>query len=141
MADARYIEFKLDDVSKARLRALTEKLFGDAYSRVYCDHVTLAYGPEQVAAYDKSLLGASGEFSAWKVISDEKGAALELDREDLSRLGVNNKRPHVTLACADGTKPVYSNALIEGYYSGRFAAEATCLDEPCVVSGVVRAVF
>ena len=140
MADARYIEFKLDDGSKARLKALVERLFGNFYPNVYCDHVTLAYGPEQVAEFDEGLLGAADEFEAWNVISDERGAALELDREELARLGVNNERPHVTLACADGTRPVYSNALIAGYYEGAPGATATQLDEPFPVSGTVRAV-
>lgn len=140
MINARYIEFKLDDESKARLKALTKRLFGNSYLNVYCDHITLAYGPEQVAAFDEGLIGISGKFEAWNVVSDEKGAALELDKEKLACLGVNNERPHVTLACAAGVKPVYSNTLIAEYYSGSLSVKATQLDEPCVVSGTVRTV-
>ena len=140
MINARYIEFKLDDASKAYLKALTKKLFGNSYPNVFCDHVTLAYGQEQVAAFDEGLMGVFGKFEAWNVISDEKGAALELDREKLKCLGVNNEHPHVTLACAAGIKPVYSNTLIAEYYSGSFSAKATQLEEPCVISGTVRAV-
>ena len=140
MVNARYIEFKLDDASKARLKELVARTFGDSYPNVFCDHVTLAYGPGQVADFDEGLLGSSASFEAWNVVYDGKGAALELDREELLSLGVNNERPHVTLACAAGVKPVYSNELIAGYYAGTNGADAVQLDKPVIVSGTVNAV-
>lgn len=140
MTKARYIEFKLDETSKNRLKVLTEKLFGGSYRNIYCDHVTLAYGPEQVAAFDESLIGVKDRFEAWNVVYDEKGAALELDRKELSRLGVNNDRPHVTMACAEDVRPVYSNELIARYYSGSLSVKSVQLNESFVVSGFVHEV-
>lgn len=97
----------------------------------------MAYGPEQVAAFDGSLFGKTASLESWNIIYDENGAALDLPRDEFLPFGVNNEHPHVTLACAAGTRPVYSNELIGGFYSGANDAQVVQLERPVRVSGRV----
>lgn len=141
MEGIQYIAFKLSPLCRRRLAGLERRMFSGRYQKVYCDHVTLAYGPGQVEAFDKSLLGRTAAFESWNIIADDRCAALEVDRNDFLSIGVNNEYPHVTMACAAGTKPVYSNELIRGYYADEGAAEVILLDRPFRLVGRVEPVM
>ena len=110
--DILYICLKLDEESKTKLKILTNEIFNDEYSRMFCDHLTLAYGRE-CESYDMELLGIKATIVADTVAYDDRIAALVVDRSQVEKLGVNNEHPHVTLAIFDHeTKPVYSNQLL-----------------------------
>lgn len=109
----QYICLKLDDDSKSRLREIVLEIFGSENCvRLFCDHLTLAYG-EQVDYFDMNLLGLEFDLSSDEIAYDDKCAALVVDSEQVLELGVNNEHPHITLATFDyATKPVYSNQLL-----------------------------
>ena len=111
-AETLYVCLKLNPESRGRLRELTVEMFNDEYCRLLCDHLTLAYGPE-VRDFDESLIGRKATISASKVAFDENIAALEVDRDQVKRLGVHNRHPHITLAIFDhSTQPAYSNHML-----------------------------
>ena len=136
----RYIALKLDDTSREKLVGLVKRCFQE-YPQVYCDHVTLAYGQDQVEAYDQELFGEEVRLDVWNVVYDGRCAAAEVDPEQLLGLGANNERPHITLVTADGTPPVYSNELLEDFYEGRGDAGLMQLEEPVVLAGRVEPVY
>ena len=109
-----YVCLKLNPISRGRLRELTVEMFNDEYCRLLCDHLTLAYGPE-VRDFDESLIGRKATIAASKVAFDENIAALEVDRDQMKRLGVHNKHPHITLAIFNSSvQPAYSNHMLAG---------------------------
>ncbi len=86
------------------IQALLAK-FPPKHERVLGHHSTIAFKPN-------SLDGISvGEESSMKIIGrvfDEKGDALLVEN-----IKSTNKHPHITLSCAKGVSPFYSNELIE----------------------------
>lgn len=78
------------------------------HPEIYCHHVTVAFKPtlEQARVLD-TLVGEKYNFRASRLVSNAKGQALEVD------LQTNNPHSHVTISCARGVKPVYSNTLLE----------------------------
>jgi hypothetical protein len=83
---------------------LLEK-FPPKHEKVFAHHSTIAFKPE-------SLKGIEiGEKSSMKIIArayDEKGDALLVENPKSE-----NENPHITLSCAKGVSPVYSNELIK----------------------------
>jgi hypothetical protein len=83
-----------------------------AHKRVYADHVTLAFNPgeEEMAkfkAFDKSkprLIHIIG------YMRDDKGEAALVRLADLPFC--TNSNPHITLSCAEGVPPSYSNSML-----------------------------
>ncbi len=75
------------------------------HGKKFGHHSTIAFKPG-------SLDGISvGEKLTMKIIgrvSDEKGDALLVENPKST-----NNHPHITLSCAEGVSPVYSNELIE----------------------------
>ena len=119
MLNAKYIMVKLSQADHDALADAVEGQFGGSslydYKKVFCDHMTLAYGPDQVGAFDESLLGKEVVIHGTEVIYNERCAALRIAKEDAAALGCNNENPHVTLATDGETKPVYSNDLIKNH--------------------------
>lgn len=110
--DIIYICLKLDEESKTKLKILANEIFNDEYSRMFCDHLTLAYGRE-CESYDMGLIGSEAKIVADTVAYDDRIAALVVDRSQVEKLGVNNEHPHITLAIFDhSTKPSYSNQML-----------------------------
>ena len=109
--DILYVCVKLDNESKVKLKNIVSEMFGDDYTKLFCDHLTLAFGRE-VELFDMDLLGSEVKIVADTVAYDDKIAALVVDRDQVEELGVNNEHPHVTLATFDhSTRPVYSNQM------------------------------
>ncbi|MDA8611288.1 hypothetical protein N9L18_00270 [Candidatus Pacebacteria bacterium] len=78
------------------------------HSNVFCHHVTLAYRPDpETAEKYEGLIGEFVELRAVWMRTDEKGQAAIV-----SGIESENKHPHVTISCADGVEPVYSNELL-----------------------------
>lgn len=110
--DILYICLKLDDKSKSELRQLVAEIFADEYSRLLCDHLTLAFGRE-CELFDMDLIGKKATIVSNQIAYDDRIAALVVDRSQVEDLGVNNEHPHVTLAIFDSSiRPVYSNQLL-----------------------------
>ena len=107
-----YVCLNLDPESRGELRELVCEVFNDEYCRLLCDHLTLAYGPE-VRDFDESLIGRKATITSSAMAYDEHVAALVVDRDQVERLGVHNKHPHITLAIFDhSTRPAYSNHML-----------------------------
>ena len=78
---------------------------------LYGDHVTLRYKPAK-SDLERTPLGEHALVQVIGWASDEKGQAV-LVRPSVTSA---NRYPHVTVACAKGIEPVYSNRLLaEGY--------------------------
>lgn len=95
------------------------KIFTPRHSNVFADHVTLCFrpSPEQVAVV-QALMTSHQDQSVWLEITghaeDDKGQAVSVRFADLTSHGVEvkNSIPHMTVSCANGTSPVYSNELL-----------------------------
>lgn len=74
-----YIALKLDAQSKIKLEKLVTARFGEEYGRIYCDHLTLAYGEDQVQAFDMDLIGERVQLEIWNIIYDAKAVAAQVD--------------------------------------------------------------
>lgn len=75
------------------------------HSKIFAHHSTIEFKP-------KSLDGIEiGKTSTLKILgraTDEKGDAILVENPKSK-----NKFPHITLSCAEGVSPVYSNELLE----------------------------
>ena len=84
---------------------------------IHCDHVTLAYKPDdKQAQLLEQLEGVEVHFIANGWAADEKGQALEgeLDwNKYYQQYGLLQRNWHVTVATNEGVPPVYSNELLE----------------------------
>ena len=94
-------------VLDAPSRVLLLAMVPPRHEMVFADHITLEHDPASPVA---------GEFQARAVVldvmSDEQGQAVvvELDR-NAGALMKPGQRPHITLSCAPGILPAYSNRL------------------------------
>jgi Fungal tRNA ligase phosphodiesterase domain. len=81
------------------------KMFPPKHKRVFAHHSTIAFKPNDLAGIEV------GKESSLKVVArvyDEKGDALLVENSKSK-----NQYPHITLSCAEGVSPVYSNELIK----------------------------
>jgi len=114
----RFISIKLTEESRANLLQAIPPL----YENVFADHVTLRYKANEI---DVNIFQALKEkitkidLRVFGYASNEKGQAVcvvyvgEIDGKQIFLPPTNNKVPHITISCADGVKPVYSNELLE----------------------------
>jgi hypothetical protein len=92
----------LDEASAANLKALA------SHPVVYCDHATIAFRPKpEVYAKYEGLVDRYLTLRTIGIAKDESGQAVALDG-----LPSENDQPHITISCADGVKPKYSNELL-----------------------------
>lgn len=115
-----YTGIFLDDFSRIRLL----HKFPPIHSNVYADHVTLRFrpSPEEVLHLDHWTddHGDRVELVPVRLVSDDKGQALEVSPFNIptfysseSNLPKNPQQIlHITISCADGVSPVYSNKLL-----------------------------
>lgn len=93
----------LDEDTKAALRDFV------LHPHQYCEHVTMAYRPEP-DTYNKykDMMGQVIEFTIPAIFHDECGEAAVVE-------GVmsENEVPHITISCAEGVKPSYSNRMFK----------------------------
>ncbi len=81
------------------------KKFSPKHKKVFGHHSTIAFKPVNLNGIEV------GKESLIKIIArvfDERGDALLVENPKSQ-----NKYPHITLSCAEGVSPVYSNELIE----------------------------
>lgn len=102
---AKYFSIILDESDQNYLK----RMRCVAHPRLFCHHVTVAFNPtlEQIAQFTP-LIGRRFVFNATSLVTDEKGQAMRV--EGVPSL---NKHPHITISCAEGVSPVYSNELLD----------------------------
>jgi hypothetical protein len=85
---------------------------------VYADHLTLAFGKNMA---DKEYpVGQKMELKVWGLAEDSKGQAVLCTFLDPLKLLDPKQAPHITISCADGVPPKYSNELVS---RGKFIPE------------------
>ena len=106
MSNAIYWAVKLDDESKVKLLDKVKPI----HDKVFGEHMTIVFGPndEQEASLS-NIIGEKVIMSAFGVVSDDKGQAVFTTGFDRFDGGVS----HITISCANGIKPNYSNELIK----------------------------
>jgi len=112
----------LTEHSKKKLASFFEGM----HSVKFGHHITTEFKPESVPDNE-------GQFVLVTIVGyakDERGEAVVAIPH-----GVNckNKTPHITVSCADGTKPFYSNKLLAGGF--------TKLKCPIHLTGKVTSIF
>lgn len=115
MADAIYTGVFLTEAGRKRLL----EFFPPRHQNVYADHATLFFKPppevaEVVKALSRDLLEVM-KFSVVSHVADEKGQAvgIEFFRGHLNGVMIKSEILHITISCAEGTSPVYSNTLMK----------------------------
>jgi len=81
------------------------KKFPPKHDKIFAHHSTIAFKPANLDGIN------IGQKSLVKIVGrafDEKGDALLVENQKST-----NENPHITLSCAEGVKPVYSNELIK----------------------------
>ncbi len=88
---------------------LLKKKIPPMYEKVFYHHMTIAFNPSR-EAFDRygDLMGKEIELFVMAVCNDSKAQAVLVD-SDLVEEGF----PHITLSCAEGVKPFYSQTLIK----------------------------
>jgi len=105
MSDTIYWAVKLDMPSVARLASH----FPPIHSNVHAEHVTLVFNPsEEQEAKLIPECGKEVSMSVTGYAEDDKGQAVVVAGIDRLDGGL----PHVTISCASGVRPVYSNRLL-----------------------------
>lgn len=114
----QYIALKLMPESKNRLVEFVKREFNGGHGRIYCDHITLAYGPSEIEAFDPDLFGEKRVITVNSVIYDKNAAAVPIETDEIAGIDCNNEHPHITLTTTNSVRPVYSNELLKDYYDG-----------------------
>jgi hypothetical protein len=107
MPKPTYVGVFLDRASRDLLLARVPA----RHSKIFADHLTIAFGKE---LENKTFpIGLKVEMEVLGSADDEKGQAAIIAAKDkvVELVGIY-KHPHITISCAEGTKPVYSNELI-----------------------------
>jgi hypothetical protein len=102
-----YTAVFLDDESKRKLLSWWKSENGDLLPVTYADHMTIQFRPSEDEVAKLSL----GEEATLHVVgwaADDRGQAILVRSEVPS----SNQNPHITVATAKGTSPVYSNKLL-----------------------------
>ena len=84
-----------------------------SHPNIYAEHITVVFNP--TPEQDKTLIkqiGMSVIIAVTGVGADDKGQAVVVAGDRARRLG--GGIPHITISCSDGTKPFYSNKLLDG---------------------------
>ena len=100
-----YVAVVLDNESRAKLRKLAK------HSDVKCHHLTLCFKPteKQWAKYKSMVVvGQKRTLVVTGIAWDDKGQAVHVPETPSDE----SPYPHVTISCAEGTKPVYSIELL-----------------------------
>ena len=123
MSKTLYWAVKLDSSSVAKLLSKLPPI----HPNVYAHHITLAFRPNEMEEeLWSSRHGESVTLTVDKFAFDESGQAVIVGGIDRSRGGI----PHVTISCANGVKPVYSNTLLA-------SGELHDLSESLNITGVI----
>lgn len=107
MSKTLYWAVQLNGASKAILLSKMSPL----HEKVFADHMTIAFRPDDTT--DKEFMDRIDEEIELVVVGeakDQKGQAAVVVPGHITK--PDGLPPHITISCAPGTKPVYSNTLI-----------------------------
>ena len=80
------------------------------HANVFNKHVTVVFKADLDTV--TPILGKEVEVTLVSEHVDDKGQAVRV-KYDEWLMEMANKEPHITISCAEGTKPMYSNELIK----------------------------
>lgn len=92
--------------------------YGIVHPNIYVDHVTLCYKPskEEIASTE-TWNGRTISVQPVSYVADSKGQALVVNLwQPWDRCPNRSAKSHITISCADGISPSYSNELIQHQY-------------------------
>lgn len=103
-----YVAIFLDEESKAALL----KAFPPKHVNVYGEHMTLAFGRHMEPEYP---VGSEFELEVLAAYEDDRGQAVRVKGvgSNIDKHVWVDQVPHITISCAVGIKPVYSNEVIK----------------------------
>lgn len=111
-----YIAAVLDRQTAEALRRLAR------HPTVHCHHITMAFRPDhQTFSRYADMIGKSVEFEIVGVSHDDKGQAALVGGL------MTEKVAHVTISCAEGVAPAYSNELIAKETAAPFAMRGSAI--------------
>ena len=106
-----YWAIKLDIPSKVALLSA----YPPKHPKVFAEHMTIAFSPSDVLIERmEKICGHKREIKITGHAEDEYGQAVVVNSEVPGRL--DEGLAHVTISCADGVGPVYSNKLLKQGY-------------------------
>ncbi len=103
-----YLAVILDQESRQKLVAIAvHKTESDVEK--FSHHLTICFKPD-AKTWNKfsDMLGKTVELVVVGIACDDKAQAVYIPATKSEK-----KFPHITVSCADGVKPVYSNSLLE----------------------------
>ncbi|KKM60735.1 hypothetical protein LCGC14_1538820 [marine sediment metagenome] len=109
--DTIYWAVKLDDSSRAVL--LTK--FPAVHPNIFAEHMTIVFNPSE--SVDEAVMQKCGTDVNLEIVghsTDDKGQAVVVRSDAVSRIG--GGIAHITISCANGTRPVYSNILLQKHW-------------------------
>jgi len=109
--DTIYWAVKLTDAGKATLLSK----FPAVHPNIFAEHMTIVFKPSNTV--DQALMKECGTEVTLEVIGhgqDANGQAVVVKSDNVSRIG--GGIAHITISCANGTRPVYSNTLLKKHY-------------------------
>lgn len=103
-----YVAIFLDEASKELLL----KTFPPKHVNVYGEHMTLAFGRHMEPEYP---VGGEFELEVVAAYEDDRGQAVLVKGvgSNIDKYVWVDQLPHITISCAVGIKPVYSNEVIK----------------------------
>ncbi len=106
MAKAIYIGAFLTNEAREKLLCFWRNTFGPLHQKAFAHHCTIAFRPTPEQLTDPSI-GHAGHVTIISAVADLKAQAVGV-------IGAtsNNEYPHITISCAEGISPVYSNKLM-----------------------------
>lgn len=116
MKEVIYTAVFLTAESAEELKEWANQTIGELLPKTFCHHMTVAFRPKD--GLGDLVVGQEVELKVVAVAGDDKGQAVEVVGFDS-----NNAVPHITISCAEGVSPVYSNELL----AARIAVEGPTL--------------
>lgn len=109
-----------------------KRLYPPRHPTVHAHHVTLIFKPSpKDIDFLAAFLGQEVKFEVVGEAFDDRGQAIKVSVPEHLRL--NGQVHHVTLSCAEGVTPVYSNELLKQGWK-----EWPKMTPPVALSGIIR---
>jgi hypothetical protein len=111
MNDTIYWAVKLDGTSRAKLISS----FPPIHPNKFAEHMTIIFKPSDVINdMLNEQIGTNVVLTVVGYAADNKGEAIVVRSNNIKRM--DNGIAHITLSCADGIPPKYSNDLVQKEY-------------------------
>ena len=111
-----YLGLFLDEESQVRLLDAVDALLRiERYPNTHSHHLTLAYQPEDSQVQDYTPhIGREITLAVNRIVLNDGVIAAKVDRAQFPDwVTYCQPYPHITIACAEGVKPMMSNAVLK----------------------------